>query len=187
MKTCRVCRLLTLVVWAFGTVLPSSEKEADVETDQHRQVRVFLGDGRVVEGKITFRAPVTVTVRHKKDDIIYEKTVNLNDVRLLEFRQWKGTPGKTRAGGRIFQFDVSKFSLVLSDDTLLSQESDVFAFWKQVVLENRYGRVNLFSYWMDLRKEDGSWHTGMSGPSNGFRVVCHGDVIKKIEFLANEK
>ena len=177
-------RSLVLVLCALVTPLFPAEKKTSPEKEHIRQVRIHLGDGRVLEGRIAFRAPETVTVRHKKDGVLYEKVVRLDNVRALDFRQWKGTPGKQRTGGRLFQFDVSKFTLVLEDDTELLQDSDVFAFWKRFTLENRYGEVALFTYWLDLRKEDGSWHTGMSGPKNGFRVVCHGDVVKKIEFLA---
>lgn len=187
-------RFFYTAILLFGTVFALQAQAKDQDQDQPSKkapaevqftldVKVLLGDGRSVLGKLLFQAPEKIVVRHMRDGIAYEKPVKILDLRSVEFGQWKGSPVKKNSQGQVFQFDVSRFVMVLRDETVLEKMGDVFPFFRNLVLENKYGQVKLFSYWLDLQRKAGGWHTGLSGPSNGYRVVSHKDVVKKIEFV----
>ena len=174
-----ICLLLLLPTTARAREF----SEQAVEKEYTFEVRITLGDGRTVLGNIVFRAPEKLLIRHVRDGIHYEKTVAPEDIGGLEFRQWKSSPLKRNKEGFVYRYDVDGYALTLRDETVLEQSGAVFDFWKQFDLQNKYGRVRMFSYWLDLQKDDGHWHTGFVGSAGEVRSRCHGDTVQKIEFL----
>lgn len=145
------------------------------------RIDVTLGDGRQLKGTIRVRIPERLSIIHVVDGIQYRKTVRPEEVRAVTFKRWRGRMVRQQETGQIFQFDVDRYAIELTNGQVLNREGDLFAFLTQFVLENENGSVQLYSFWGDLLKKDGSWFTGMQGPSTS-RVESHKDVVKRIEF-----
>ncbi|MEQ9365351.1 MAG: hypothetical protein RIF32_13985 [Leptospirales bacterium] len=145
------------------------------------KVAVTLGDGRQLRGRMRVRVPERLSIVHVVDGIQYRKIVRPEQIHAVEFKRWRGRLVRQQESGQIFQFDVDRYSIELSGGQVLKRDGDLFGFLTQFVLENDNGTVQLFSFWGDLQKKDGSWFTGMQGPSTS-RVAAHKDVIQRIQF-----
>ena len=145
------------------------------------RVDVSLGDGRQLKGRIRLRLPERLSIVHVVDGIQYRKIVKPDEIRSIEFKRWRGKLIRQQEKGQIFQFDVDRYTIELQSGQVLTREGNLFSSLSQFTLENEHGSVHLFSFWGDLQKKDGSWFSGMEGPSTS-RVVCHKDVVKRIEF-----
>ena len=146
------------------------------------RVSIVLGNGREVTGTTELRTPETLVVRHTRDGILYEKTISIRDIASIELKRWEGRLVAQRSEGDLYRFSVRDFQIEMRDGYQMTVQGNFLPFLDQVVLVNANGSVTLFSYWLDLLREDGTWFTGLSGPVAGTRVVCHEDVIKKILF-----
>ena len=142
----------------------------------------MLGNGREVTGSTELRTPETLVVRHTRDGILYEKTISIRDIASIELKRWEGRLVAQRSEGDLYRFSVRDYQIEMRDGFQMTVQGNFLPFLEQVVLENANGSVTLFSYWLDLLRQDGTWFTGLSGPVAGTRVVCHEDVIKKILF-----
>lgn len=145
------------------------------------RVAVTLGDGRRLKGKIRVRLPERLSIVHTVEGIQYRKLVRPEEIRSIEFKRWRGRLVRQQETGQIFQFDVDRYHIELNSGQVLKRDGELFAFLNQFVLENENGTVQLFSFWGDLQKKDGSWFTGMQGPSTS-RKAAHKDVIQRIQF-----
>lgn len=147
------------------------------------KANIILGDGRSVRGRVTFRAPEKLVVRHKRDDIEYRKTVRVRDLRSIEITQWKGEPVRKNSKGEwIYRFNPRLSTVTLANDLVLQENARLLPYFENFTVRNSNGEVRLFSYWIDLLQKDGSWFTGITGPSNGLRRSGHKDVVQRIEF-----
>ncbi len=146
------------------------------------QVKVVLGDGRTVEGKIRLNVPSKILIKHLSDGVQYRKWISMKDVSLIVQQSWKGRYLKQTKKGAIYRFETSSYTVVLKNGQKLSLKREMLPFWEEFTVENSKGDVILFSYWIDLRKVDGAWYTGMKGSVEGKRVISHPDVYKKILF-----
>ncbi|MCE9599741.1 MAG: hypothetical protein K8S54_17410 [Spirochaetia bacterium] len=163
---------------------PDNPQPADKEKQRDFAIesRMTLGDGRSVRGLIRFKAPETLTLTHESEGIKYEKRIGMMEIAHVEITKWKGKFIKENKSGMIYEFVPEEYKIRLRDGGELRRSGDFFAFFKQFKTENRNGNVTLFTYWIDLKKPDGTWHTGIGGPDTGLRVVCHPDTVRKIEF-----
>jgi len=142
-------------------------------------VEVTLCDGRQTSGDVTVSADDPLTIKHTREGISYTKSVHLRDIHAIEIKKWKGHSVRETRDGLVYRFTPASYRIELAENTLDIQ-GDFFSFFQDFDLKNRNGSVRLFSYWMDLEKKDGTWYTGMTGPGNGYRILCHNDVVRKI-------
>jgi hypothetical protein len=147
-------------------------------------IDVTLGDGRQLSGRIRVRLPERVAIQHTVNGIEYRKVVRPEEIRAIELKRWRGRMVRQQESGQIFQFDVDRYTLELAGGQVLTREGELFSFLTSFVLENQHGSVQLYSFWGDLQKKDGSWFSGMEGPTAS-RVLCHKDVVKRIDFNEN--
>jgi hypothetical protein len=144
---------------------------------------ITLCDGRTAEGSVELKTEDTLTIRHSKDGIAYTKRVGFSELRSISLKRWKGQSVRESKDGTIFRFDPAEYLIELRDKSTLHIADEIFPFLKEFSLKNGNGLVQLYTYWIDLQKKDGTWYTGMEGPGNGKRITCHSDVVKKIDFL----
>lgn len=149
-------------------------------------VVLTLGDGRTVKGTARLAFPESISVRHVMEGVLYQKTIHVDQVQSIEIKRWKGRMVRERQDGQIFQFDGNRLELVLTSGQTLTLDGETLPFLAQFDLENRHGRVRMFTFWLDFLRQDGNWYTGMEGPSTGTRVVCHKDVVRKLTFHPDE-
>ncbi len=146
-------------------------------------VEIGLGDGRKVQGQIIIKAPKTWQVEHEKDGILYQKTIGMGDLSQIVLHAWKSNFMKRKKTGEVYRFEVSRYKMYLKDSQVLVCKKALPDFLQDFVLVNVHGRINLYSYWIDLYNKEGYWHTGMQGPVLEERVFSHKDVIKSIRFM----
>lgn len=162
-----------------------NEQQGPQLQERRFSVKVELCDGRRVGGNITVRVPEVISIFHQVDGVRYRKDVKPREIRSIELKRWKGAMVKQRENGWIYRFDADRSVVELHGGRSLIRDGELFPFLSQFVVENPNGTVQLFSYWVDFQNKDGEWYTGIEGPSNGHRVVCHKDVVKRIEFEEN--
>ena len=148
-------------------------------------VRVTLGDGRIVRGKMHFRAPEKFAVQHTRQGVAYTKVIGVQDLRAIEFRKWKSNFRRRNKEGEIFWFEVAETRIELKSGGALVKPGS-FPFLKRVLMENANGRAYFYSFWIDLLRPDGRWYTGMPALQGQTRAECFKDVIKRIEFTSAE-
>lgn len=160
-----------------------SETRENVKTvDIQKHAKITLGDGREIEGTVALHAPEELVVEHLSGGIKYKKKIRIEDIVIIDIKQWQSHEiGKSKKG-RVFEFIVSRYELTLKDGYRLHKEDDVFPFLKKLQIGNENGSTTLYTFWRDLLHENGTWYTGVSGPE-GSRVTPHPDVVKRIEFL----
>jgi len=161
---------------------PYQEKIPEKTREYAIDSRLTLGDGRTVRGTIRFRAPETLTLVHESEGVKYEKNIPFSEIESVEITKWKGKFLKEGKAGLVYEFGPDEYRINLRAGHELRRVGDFFTFLRQIKTENKNGIVVLFTYWIDLKKPDGSWYTGLSGPETGARVVSHPDVVRKIEF-----
>ena len=163
----------------------ASKKEPTAKTSPaivHRKTaRIVLGDGRTVRGLALFRAPTAVTFKHMRAGIAYSKRFDVSEIESIRIRQWRARFVRRSKDGEIFHFEPYEFEVRLKSGATLARKGSFFSFLKQFPIQNDNGRVLLFTFWVDLRKADGSWYTGMQGTE---RTEAHKDVVRMVEFVA---
>lgn len=165
---------------------PEKSESAPAEKEKEREFaiesRMTLGDGRSLRGIVRFKGAETLVLTHESEGIKYEKRIGMMEIAHIEITKWKGKFIKENRSGMIYEFNPEEYRIRLRDGTELRRSGDFFPFFRQFRTENKNGNVTLFSYWVDLKKPDGTWHTGIGGPDTGLRVVSHPDTVRKIEF-----
>lgn len=181
--------LIILLLLAVPLAATPAAGESEEKSGEEKNLSVFeagivitLSDGRTVKGKTTFEGPSELMIRHTIDGIQYEKKVKMKDVRSVTFEKWQPRLTGKNQKGKIYQFDVIEFSITDDSGNRYLVKDKLYPFWKMIRIENKHGQVPLYSYWVDLLRDDGSWFTGMEGPVSQARSFAHKDVIRSIEF-----
>ena len=107
--------------------------------DFQGQIKVFLGDGRDVTGSVSLQVPKNIHFKHSKQGISYYKTIQLQDIKNIEFKAWKGHFIKHKARGSIYHFAVSRYTVQLKNGQVLSHKGDVLPFLQEFTLSNTNG------------------------------------------------
>ncbi|MBI3396628.1 MAG: hypothetical protein HY042_12375 [Spirochaetia bacterium] len=163
---------------------PSGAKDPGL-TEFRREAKFILGDGRSVKGVLVFSAVDKIMVNHIHAGVNYHKELRPADILSVDIKKWRGRETKQVKDGRVFEFHPYETQVLLRDGTTVSP-SEFFGFFRKLNIESANGRVALFTFWVDLLKENGSWYTGMTGSQEKPRTTCHKDVVKRIEFLDQE-
>ncbi len=145
-----------------------------------REARVVLGDGRTVRGFVVFRAPKQLAFEHTRSGVRYTKRFPIEEMESVRIRQWQSVFVRRNKQGEVFRFEPLEFEVRLKSGATLSRSGSFLPFLQQFGLVNDDGRVQLFAFWMDLRRADGTWFTGMQGSK---RAEAHKDVVRMIEFV----
>ncbi len=165
-----------------GTKAEIKEEEAVALVHFHSEVRIVLGDGRNLNGRLTLKTPAEMTIHHSLSGVKYQKVIRMKDISSISFRSWQGEKLRQNKVGQVYRFNVASYAIALKSGQALAVKGEIFPFLKEFQLNNANGTVKLFSFWMDLYKKDGSWYTNISGPQDGRRLTCHRDVVKSISF-----
>ncbi|MCB1173330.1 MAG: hypothetical protein KDK39_07195 [Leptospiraceae bacterium] len=164
---------------------PAKESAANSKQSQSKawliELLLTLGDGRQLKGELPVEAPEKFKLNHVKDGIQYQKEVHLADIERIEIERWSGSLVSSKKQGQLYEFRPSRIMVQLRGGYTLEALGDAFAFLGSFPVYNQNGRVQLFSFWLDLQKADGSWYTGMSGPHSS-RKIPHKDVVRVLEF-----
>lgn len=158
----------------------ASTKQQNNQPLHSRVARIVLGDGRVVRGTVKFKAPKRLRLKHLKSGVRYTKEFPVEEIESVRVRKWRGRFIKRNKDGEVFEFAPHEYEVRLRSGMVLSRQGNLLPFLKTLPLQNSDGQLTIFSFWLDLRRADGSWFTGMKGSE---RTECHKDVLKQIEFI----
>lgn len=144
--------------------------------------KMTLGDGKVVRGQVKLSAPESMQISHETGGVRYERQLHPDEISSVEVLRWKHRFLKENSSGLVYEFAPDEVRIRLKDGGEIKRSGPIFSFLKQFAVENKNGKVTLFTFWIDLKKPDGKWYTGLSGPENGVRVTCHPEVVRRIDF-----
>ncbi len=163
----------------------SSEKSEKNETPARQyslSAKLTLGSGKTVRGQVRISAPEKMQLSHETGGVRYSAQISPDDISSVEVLKWKHKFVRENKSGLVYEFIPDEVRIRLKDGGEMKQTGPIFPFLKQFSVENKNGKVTLFTFWLDLKKPDGSWHTGLTGPESGVRVMCHPDVVRRIDF-----
>lgn len=159
-----------------------SEKTEPPSRQYSVSAKMTLGDGKTVRGQIRFAAPEKMQLAHESGGVRYERQLSPDEISSVEILRWKHKFIRENKSGLVYEFVPDEVRIRLKDGGELKRSGPIFSFLRQFTLENKNGKVALFTFWVDLKRPDGKWHTGLSGPESGLRVMCHPEVVRRIDF-----
>lgn len=162
---------------------PKSEKQPETPNRQYSlSAKMTLGDGKTVRGQIRLAAPERMQLTHESGGVRYERQISPDEISSLEILRWKHKFIRENKSGLVYEFIPDEVRIRLKDGGEIKRTGPIFPFLRQFVLENKNGKVTLFTFWVDLKRPDGKWHTGLTGPESGVRVICHPEAVRRIDF-----
>lgn len=151
------------------------------------KAQVALGDGRTVAGTIKLRAHSKIRIKHFKEGIEYYKNIYLKDIEVIKIKGWRARHVKRREKGEVYRFSVARYLIQLRDGQKFLAKNSFFNFMENFILTNKFGKVRLYTYWIDLYTKKETWHTGLQGSPKKEWALGHFDVVKEITFIKNTK
>lgn len=165
----------------------------DIQKEKHKgnlktiNVEVYFCDNRQLTGKIELNVPETITIIHEVNNIEFTKEVSFEEISTITFLGWTPELIEVKKDkGKIYKFLVSNYSIELKDSLILKIKKPLPEYFEKFTFKNKFGKVILYTYWIDLLQNNNTWYTGLTGPETGERIFCHQDVIKKIIFQKKE-
>jgi hypothetical protein len=159
-----------------------SEKNEPPSRQYSLSAKMTLGSGKTVRGQVRLSAPEEMQLNHESGGVRYSARISPDQISSVEILKWKHRFVRENKAGLVYEFIPDEVRIRLKDGGEMRQSGPIFPFLKQFNLENKNGKVTLFTFWVDLKKPDGSWHTGLTGPESGIRVICHPEVVRRIDF-----
>ncbi len=161
-----------------------NEKSEKSQSKVSKKIQATLCDGRQVTGNWEGKAE-TIRFSHRKEGILYQKTLELNEIARLKILSWKAEFQKNESNGSTYKMLPAIVSIDTRSGEIFEKESGMdgteFAILK---VENSNGVATLYSMWIDLLYKDGTWYSGLRPVSPGdLRTDCHKDVIREIRIL----
>lgn len=159
-----------------------SEKNESTSRQYSLSAKMTFGSGKTVRGQVRISAPEQMNLSHEAGGVRYSAQISPDDISSIEILKWKHKFVRENKSGLVYEFIPDEVRIRLKDGGEMKQSGPIFSFLKQFNVENKNGKVTLFTFWLDLKKPDGSWHTGLTGPDSGVRVMCHPEVVRRIDF-----
>lgn len=157
------------------------EKQQEKTVEFKREIKATLGDGRIVKGSAVLAGPEIIKVKHTRSGITYDRDLRPSDIASIEVKRWKAHHLRDNKEGRVYEFRPVEFIVQTKDGGALQISADQLAFLRQIKMENENGKVTLYYIWVDLLRENGTWHTGLTGAPEKIRNSCHADTVKRLE------
>lgn len=171
--------LIPLLIYSTEPVEKTKQKSKSLKF----LAEIYLCDNRTFKGKIELAAPERIVIIHEINGLEFSKEINLNEIKSITFNSWLPELIEIKKDkGKVYKFSVSNYNIEMMDSLELKVKKPLPEFLEKFTLSNKYGIVNLYTYWIDLLKKDNTWYTGLNGPENGERTFCFKDVVKKIIF-----
>ncbi len=159
----------------------TQEKQQEKTVEFKRDIKATLGDGRIVKGSAVLAGPEVIKVKHVRSGITYDRDLRPSEIVSIEVKRWKAHHVRDNKEGKVYEFRPMEFIIQARDGAALQIPAEQLAFLRQIKMENENGKVTLYFIWMDLLRENGTWHTGLSGAPEKIRMNSHADTVKKLE------
>ncbi len=167
---------------------PGEEKKEDRDArgDTKRSVvqTLTLCDGRTVRGE-TEGLGTGISFQHLRDGIEYKKTLKWEEVESVRIDSWELKQKKEEKKGISYEALPKKVRIrTRSGETFYKETGLSDLKLLNLVIQNQNGTANLFTYWIDLKFENGAWYSGLPAlKKEGLvREDCLKDVVRMIEW-----
>ncbi|MBK7058109.1 MAG: hypothetical protein KBF99_04535 [Leptospiraceae bacterium] len=159
---------------------PKKDSKKDKNT-KSASVTVKLCDGRQVAGNIEYEKD-EIFFQHLKDGIKYDKKMRIMEIKQLKVLSWELKKGKKVKDGTTFQISPSKVQITnnSAENFILKGLQDTE--FLNLNVSNQNGIAKLYTFWLDLQYENGTWFSKLSTVNGIEREDCHADVIRVIQF-----
>lgn len=158
-----------------------NEKQQEKPVEFKREIKATLGDGRIVKGSAVLAGPEIIKVKHVRSGITYDRDLKPSEIVSIEVKRWKAHHVRDNKEGKVYEFRPVDFLIQAKDGGSLQIPAEQLAFLRQIKMENENGKVTLYFIWMDLLRENGTWHTGLQGAPEKIRNSSHPDTVRKLE------
>ncbi|EPG73358.1 hypothetical protein LEP1GSC058_3151 [Leptospira fainei serovar Hurstbridge str. BUT 6] len=148
------------------------------------KVKGYFCDGRTIVG--TWKsAPKEFAFKHKRENVVYSKTLKYDDVSRILIKSWKLLPGKPNAQGTPFRVEPWEVQYRTKGNEIFERTGDLKKEFSEIKIENELGEATLYFYWMDLQYEDKNWYSKLPKLEGDIRKECFPDVLVGLEFLTS--
>lgn len=161
----------------------ASKKTTKKEKKQKRvEVIVILGTTDEVRGYIYL--PRTITFKHYKNGLTYEKTIEPEQLQSIDIKEYsKHAGGGSKSKKRVFyRFEPSLVLIKLTDRTDYRVNGMIPAL-KSFVIETVNGKTKLYSIFGDTFVQKKGWENADSTDPDYHRKIPHPAAVKKIFFI----
>ncbi len=178
-----IALVLFILLYPFFPLLLSKEQEKNTDKAyKNFKSEIHLCDGRILSGTIQINPPEKIIIIHEVNGLEFTKELNIEDIQSISLIGWNPELIEVKKDkGKIYKFVVSHY-IIQTPDLELKVKKPLPEFLEKFTFKNKLGMVILYTYWIDLLKQDNTWFTGLSGPEQGERNFCYKDVVKKIIF-----
>ncbi|TGK18075.1 hypothetical protein EHO61_11520 [Leptospira fluminis] len=146
------------------------------------KIKGFFCDGRTIVG--TWKsAPKEFSFKHKRENVLYSKTLKYEDVSRILIKSWKLNPGKPNPQGTPFRAEPWEVHYKTKNNETFERIGDLKKDFSEIKIENELGEASLYFYWVDLQYEDKSWYSKLPKMEGDIRKECFPDVLVGLEFL----
>lgn len=155
-----------------------TKKDKNVKT---ASVTVKLCDSRQVTGNIEYEKE-EIFFQHTKDGIKYDKKLRITEIKQIRVMSWEFKKGKKVKDGTTYQVMPSKvqISTESSENFIVKGLQDTE--FLNLNISNQNGNAKLYTFWLDLQYENGSWFSKLPSISANEREDCFADVIRTLQF-----
>ena len=159
---------------------PKKDSKKDKNT-KSASVTVKLCDGRQVVGNIEYEKD-EIFFQHLKDGIKYDKKMRITEIKQLKVLSWELKKGKKVKDGTTFQVSPSKVQITnnSAENFILKGLQDTE--FLNLNVSNQNGIAKLYTFWLDLQYENGTWFSKLPTVNGIEREDCYADVIRIIQF-----
>lgn len=163
----------------------SESKDPPAKGKKRIRLNLKLCDGREVSGSFEYEKN-ELNIKHIKDGIPYEKKLKISEIKKMYIHSWEGKKEKKAKEGYTYRFEPSEMSVLSRDGDTFKLKGSQFQEFQKIVLNNSFGTTTLYTFWIDLKHDTGSWYTGLPPFKGTEREDCHPDSVRTI-FLYPEE
>jgi hypothetical protein len=166
-------------------LFPSEKKDPPAKGKKRIRLNLKLCDGREVSGTFEYEKN-DISIKHVKDGIHYEKKIKISEIKKIYIQSWEGKKDKKVKEGYTYRFDPLETNVLTRDGDQFKVRGPQFSEFQKINLQNSNGTTVLYTFWIDLKYENGSWYTGLPPIKGNEREDCHPDSIRNFLLYPDE-
>ena len=147
------------------------------------EVRIFLGSGAMIEGKIEM--PAQFVIKHTIDGLQYEKNVSPADLLEIEILTYRIKDRRELNEGKIFyEFEPDQVKVTLRNGRQYFFTT-IFPFLRKLEVVTIDGKTTLYTYFGDTFDQEKGWEQVPNRDPASHQNKPHPHSVVRIRFKAN--
>ncbi|MCB1191505.1 MAG: hypothetical protein H7A23_16325 [Leptospiraceae bacterium] len=163
--------------------LPKAETTTKNKTPEDTKsipILVKLCNHRVIHGN-TFYKKEEFNFQHTIEGIEYKKKLHISEIKQIIIQSWKFKKDKKIKTGTKYIMLPKKVEVISNKDQSFIIDGLENTEFLSLEISNSNGKAKLFSYWIDLYKNNHTWFSKLPVVHKSYREECFPDVIKMIQ------